>query len=68
MNGIDVSKFEIGDVLELSNRDAKMMIQEGWAEEVVETDGPISSHSENPIARKVTKRRRPSLGRSSRIT
>ena len=38
MNGIDVSKLKVGDVLELSLQDATMMIEEGWAEEVAEAD------------------------------
>lgn len=38
MNGIDVSKRKVGDVLELSVPDATMMIEEGWAEEVAEAD------------------------------
>ena len=32
MNGIDVSSSSVGDILELSDSAAHMMIAEGWAE------------------------------------
>ncbi|HET9469116.1 MAG TPA: hypothetical protein VFO48_11915 [Vicinamibacterales bacterium] len=34
LNGVDLSRVRVGDVLELSERDASMLIREGWAEEV----------------------------------
>jgi hypothetical protein len=33
VNGIDLSHCVEGDVIDLSERDARMLIQEGWAEE-----------------------------------
>ena len=34
LNGVDLSRVRVGDVLELSERDAAMLIREGWAEQV----------------------------------
>ena len=34
LNGLDLSRVRVGDVLELSERDAAMLIREGWAEQV----------------------------------
>ena len=34
LNGLDLSRVRVGDVLELSERDAAMLIREGWAERV----------------------------------
>jgi hypothetical protein len=32
MNGVDVSSLKVGDIMELSEDRAQMMIDEGWAE------------------------------------
>lgn len=32
MNGVDVSRLQVGDALELSDERAQMMIDQGWAE------------------------------------
>lgn len=32
INGIDLSKARAGETLDLSSRDAKMLMAEGWAE------------------------------------
>ncbi len=37
MNGVDVSKFKVGDVLELPDEQAMRMVKSGWAEGVAET-------------------------------
>jgi hypothetical protein len=34
LNGIDVSSLKVGDILELPDRAAYMLIAEGWAEPV----------------------------------
>ena len=34
MNGVDVSSLKVGDIMELSEDRAQMMIDEGWAERV----------------------------------
>jgi hypothetical protein len=36
INGIDLSKVEVGDVLEVPNAVAEILIREGWAEVVIE--------------------------------
>jgi hypothetical protein len=37
MDGVDVSKFKVGDVLELPDEQAMRMVKAGWAERVAET-------------------------------
>ena len=32
LDGVDVSAYEVGDVLELTSREAELLIAEGWAE------------------------------------
>ena len=32
LNGVDLSKVRVGDSLDMSSRDARMLIAEGWAE------------------------------------
>jgi hypothetical protein len=41
MNGVDVSKLSIGDILELPEPAAEMMVAEGWGERV---DEPAVTH------------------------
>ena len=36
MNGIDVSRLSVGDIMELPDSAAEMMIAEGWGERVEE--------------------------------
>jgi len=31
VNGVDLSRRQVGDILNLSKRDAEMMLAEGWA-------------------------------------
>jgi hypothetical protein len=37
MDGVDVSKSKVGDVLELPDEQAIRMVKSGWAERVAET-------------------------------
>lgn len=37
MDGVDVSKVKVGDVLELPDEQAMRMVKSGWAERVAET-------------------------------
>ena len=32
LNGVDLSSFKVGDVVRLPERDAMMLVLEGWAE------------------------------------
>jgi hypothetical protein len=38
LNGIDLSQVSAGDEIEVSTRDAEMLIAEGWAAPVAEAD------------------------------
>lgn len=38
LNGIDLSSVSAGDRIELSQRDAEMLIAEGWAAPIAEAD------------------------------
>jgi hypothetical protein len=35
LNGVDLSECKVGDIIELSNALAAMLIREGWAEHIV---------------------------------
>lgn len=37
MNGVDVSRFRVGDIIELSDKHAQMMVREDWGEFVTAT-------------------------------
>jgi len=56
LNGIDLSQYQKGDVLDLPARDAEMLVAEGWAEPAREP--PRDGASDGPgRARRRTKRR-----------
>jgi hypothetical protein len=40
MNGVDVSRLQVGDVLELDAERATMMVENGWAEIPLEVKMP----------------------------
>lgn len=40
LNGVDISKSAIGDVLDLPDATARMLVAEGWAELVTDHIGP----------------------------
>jgi hypothetical protein len=40
LNGVDISAFRVGEVIELPDQAARMLIAEGWAEKVVDYAGP----------------------------
>lgn len=48
MNGVDVSSVNVGDVFELPEAAARMMIDEGWA--VVPDDGVASGYAVPPLS------------------
>jgi hypothetical protein len=37
INGIDLSTFQVGDVIRVPESTAAMLIREGWAEPIAET-------------------------------
>jgi hypothetical protein len=53
LNGIDISALQVGDVIELSDSAARMMIAEGWAEAEA---APARSSLVPPIPHTVTPR------------
>lgn len=42
MDGVDVSHVRAGDILQLSDADAQVLISEGWAERVAEDPGSVA--------------------------
>ena len=40
LNGLDLSKIEVGDIIVLPNAAAAMLIQEGWAEVATGNETP----------------------------
>jgi hypothetical protein len=49
LDGVDVSKVCVGEVLDLSDADAALLIAERWAEAAGETSLPlITSQSKSP--------------------
>ena len=49
LNGIDLSACNEGDILEMSNQDAQLLLAEGWAVPVVE-ERP-AAHDRSPRTR-----------------
>lgn len=45
LNGVDVSCLKVGDIIELPDSAARMLIAERWAEPVFE---PLASKPQNP--------------------
>ena len=41
LNGVDLSKAQIGDVLDVMPHHAAMLVAEGWAEEAPHTQGKV---------------------------
>ena len=52
LDGVDVTAYEIGDVLEVTSREAELLIAEGWAEpqEAREADAARSPGSDDSEA------------------
>lgn len=44
LNGVDISKFSVGDEVDLPERSAMFLVFEGWAEPV-EPSAPPASHT-----------------------
>ncbi len=42
MDGVDVSHVRAGDILQLPDADAEVLISEGWAERVAEDPGSVT--------------------------
>jgi hypothetical protein len=51
LNGVDLSKFQVGDVLDLSKPMAWMLVAEGWAEfEPSPASSSLNRPGRTPIA------------------
>lgn len=50
MNGIDVSSLHVGDILELPDSAAHMMIAEGWAERAESVSLPFAAAPPQAVA------------------
>ena len=48
VNGIDITSINVGDIVELPNAAAAMMVREGWAEVVSERALRQSARPTNP--------------------
>lgn len=55
LDGVDLSRVNEGDVVDLSTRDARCLIAEGWAVAVEATEGPQGRAEDRP-PRKRTER------------
>lgn len=53
VNGIDLSHCAEGDVIELADREARLLIAEGWAEEVSDDERVTCVPVRRPAARAV---------------
>jgi hypothetical protein len=52
LNGLDVSQAKVGDVLELSESEARMMITEGWAQSTDQQTPETLAMSDSAYARR----------------
>jgi hypothetical protein len=50
LNGVDVSKLKVGDEIELPDRSARLLINDGWAEPVNPTTPPSQGSPFHPAA------------------
>jgi hypothetical protein len=48
LNGVDLSAFRAGEVIELPDQAARMLLAEGWAEKVVENPPPMTRPAISP--------------------
>jgi hypothetical protein len=55
LNGVDISRQSVGDVIDLPRRDAELLLAEGWA--LPATDNNFKPLNAGDAARRPTKRR-----------
>jgi hypothetical protein len=55
LNGVDISRQSVGDVIDLPRRDAELLLAEGWA--LPATDNNFTPLKAEDAARRPTKRR-----------
>ena len=49
LDGVDVSRCLVGDVLDVSDTEAAALIAEGWAQPVVESPSILTSQTKLPL-------------------
>ena len=49
LNGVDVSRLQVGDVVDLPERSAGLLLADGWAELVDRFEPPVSHREFDPI-------------------
>jgi hypothetical protein len=57
LDGVDVSPYEVGDILDVSQREAELLIAEGWARPH-EARGAAFRHQRAAAAERARKRRK----------
>ena len=58
INGVDLSKAHAGDTLELTDKDARTLIAEGWAEYVGASSGRDRAHDKTKAPRAPGRKKR----------
>ena len=53
LNNVDLSKFRVGDVVELSDREAQILIAAGWGEIAIGTTEPRNRNNRATEPRRV---------------
>jgi uncharacterized protein YkvS len=59
LNGLDLSKMRVGEVIDLQDPLARMLIAERWAEEIVAVDVTSTSNDRDWRAKRKAGRRNP---------
>jgi hypothetical protein len=49
LNGVDVSKLQVGDEVDLPERSASLLLADGWAERIEPFEAEVSHRTFNPI-------------------
>jgi hypothetical protein len=59
LNGVDLSRQRVGDVIDLPRHDAELLLAEGWALPATENNFEAKPSSEGGDAKQRTGKRRP---------
>ena len=57
LDGIDLSRVKAGEFIELSERDAHILVEEGWARRVARREVAVAADSSRRRERRKTARR-----------
>ena len=50
LDGVDVSQFRVGDVIELQDTEAALLIAEGWAQRIDGRSPSVITHQIKPLS------------------